>query len=45
MFVKTGTPQPMEVVNNMCAICGANIASVLVDGKMICASCAEKQAK
>ena len=44
-FLKTGTPQPMTIMGDMCEICGQNKAEFIVDGKSVCSQCKEKMSK
>ena len=41
-FKKTGSPRPIEVLNNKCQKCGVNKAAVIEDGNLICSSCRDK---
>jgi hypothetical protein len=41
-FLKTGSPQPMAVVDEMCQICGARKAEFFVNGQSICTECKAK---
>jgi hypothetical protein len=38
-FLKTGSPQPLEIVSEMCEECGKNKAQFNVNGKFICSEC------
>lgn len=38
-FMKIGSPQPMEVVSDMCQICGKNKAQFNIKGKLVCSEC------
>lgn len=44
-FIKTGTPQPMTVVDCMCEVCQTQKASMRIDGKMVCATCGSEMKK
>jgi hypothetical protein len=41
-FQKVGSPQPLEVVNDICQECNVNKAEFHIDGKFVCGSCKMK---
>jgi len=45
MFVKQGSPQPFKVASTICEICGKEKATMLVNGQMVCNSCASSPVK
>ena len=40
-FMKTGSPQPLEIVSDMCTVCGKNKAQFNVNGQLVCGECKE----
>lgn len=44
-FIKTGSPQPLNVMPEICQICGKNKAEFSINGQMICSSCKQETEK
>ena len=41
-FQKVGSPQPFEVVSDICEECGKNKAQFHINGKFVCEECKNK---
>lgn len=39
-FIKQGTPQPINVLEDLCSVCKDRKATKNVDGKLVCDLCA-----
>ena len=38
-FQKVGSPQPIQVLEEVCSVCGKNKAQFNENGRMICSEC------
>lgn len=41
-FQKTGSPQPIEVMPEICGMCNQNQAEFNVNGQFVCGSCRDE---
>ena len=44
-FLKTGSPQPLEVMTDICEKCKKNKAEFNVNGQMLCSTCKDELTK
>jgi hypothetical protein len=42
-FLKQGTPQPFKISSCVCESCNKNPGTILVNGKMLCEDCKQKE--